>query len=66
MQPFTGTEGVQFGFENEADLMSSFDYYIPHEFIEIAVDQTNLYAQQEISKMPRRITKHSRSEALNQ
>jgi len=51
---------VQFAVENEADVMSYFDLYIPPELIEIVVDQTNLYAQQ-IAKMPRLVTKHSRS-----
>ena len=52
---------MQFAVENEADVMSYFDHYIPPELIEIVVDQTNLYAQQ-IAKMPRPITKHARSE----
>jgi len=42
--------------------MSHFDHYIPPELIEIVVDQTNLYAQQQIAKMPRPVTKHVRSE----
>jgi len=42
--------------------MSYFDHYIPPEIIEIVVDQTNLYAQQQIAKMPRPVTKHERSE----
>ena len=42
--------------------MSYFDHYVPPELIEIVVDQTNLYAQQQIAKMPRLITKHKRSE----
>jgi len=42
--------------------MSYFDHYIPPELIEIVVDQTNLYAQQQIAKMPRPVTKHARSE----
>jgi hypothetical protein len=42
--------------------MSCFDHYIPSELIEIVVDQTNIYAQQQIAKMPRPITKHARSE----
>jgi hypothetical protein len=53
---------VQFAVENEADVMIYFDHYIPPEIIEIVVDQTNLYAQQQIAKMPRPITKHARSE----
>jgi len=42
--------------------MSYFDHYIPPELIEIVVDQTNLYAQQQIAKMPRPTTKHTCSE----
>jgi len=53
---------VQFAVENEADVVSYFDHYIPLELIEIVVDQTNLYAQQQIVKIPRPITKHARSE----
>jgi len=53
---------VQFAVENEADVMSYFDHYIPPELIEIVVDQTNLYAQQQIAKTPRPLTKHARSE----
>jgi len=53
---------VQFAVENEADVMSYFDHYIPPELIETVVDQTNLYAQQQIAKMPRPVTKHARSE----
>ena len=53
---------MQFAVQNEADVMSYFDYYIPPEHNEIAVDQTNLYAQQQIVKMPRPITKHAHSD----
>jgi len=60
--PFIGNLGMQFAVENEADAMSYFDHYISPELIEIAVDQTNLYAQQQITKMTRPITKHARSE----
>jgi len=52
---------VQFAVENEADVMSYFDHYIPPEITEI-VDQTNLYAQQQIAKMPLPVTKHALSE----
>jgi len=45
-----------------ADVMSYFDHYIPPELTEIVVDQTNLYAQQQIEKMPRPITKQTHSE----
>ena len=48
--PFIGNPGVQFAVENEADVISYFDHYIPPELIEIVVDQTNLYAQQQIVK----------------
>ena len=41
--------------------MSYFDHYIPPELIEIVVDQTNLYAQQQIANMPRPVTIHARS-----
>jgi len=60
--PFIGNPGMQFAVENEADVMSYFDHYIPPEHIEIVVDQTNLYAQQQIVKMPCPITKHAHSE----
>jgi len=53
---------VQFADENEADVMSYFDHYIPPELTETVVDQTNLYAQQQIVKMPRPVTKHACSE----
>jgi len=55
--PFIGDPGVLFAVENEADVMSYFDHYIPPELIETVVDQTNLYAQQQIAKMPRPVTK---------
>ena len=51
--PFIGNLGVQFAVENEVDAMSYFDHYISPELTEIVVDQTNLYAQQQIAKMPR-------------
>jgi len=43
---FIDNPGVQFAVENEADVMSYFDHYIPPEHNEIIVDQTNSYAQQ--------------------
>ena len=55
--PFIGYPGVQFTVENQADVISYFDHYVPPELIEIAVEQTNLYAQQQIAKMPRPVTK---------
>ena len=60
--PFIGNPGVQFSVEDEVDVMSYFDHYITPELIEIVVEQTNLYAQQQIAKMPRPVTKHPRSE----
>ena len=57
-----GNPGMQFAVENEADVMSYFDHYTPSELIETVVDQTNLYAQQQIVKMPCPVTKHARSE----
>ena len=51
-----------FAVENEADVMSYCDHYIPPELIEIVVDRTNLYAQQQIEKMPRPFRKHAHSE----
>ena len=53
---------MQFAVENQADVMSYFDHHVPPELSEIVVDQTNLYAQQKITKMPRPVTKHARSE----
>ena len=45
--PFIDNPGVQFAVENEADVNSYFDHYIPPELTEIIVDQTNSYAQQQ-------------------
>ena len=59
--PFIGNLGVQFAVENQTDVMSYFDHYVPPELSEIVVDQTNLYAQQQIAKMPHPVTKHARS-----
>ena len=53
---------MQVAVENEADVMTYFDHYIPPELIEIVVEQTNLYAQQQIAKMPHPVTKHALSE----
>jgi len=53
---------VQFAVENQADVMSYIDHYVPPELNEIAVEQTNLYVQQQIAKMPRTVTKHVHSE----
>jgi len=60
--PFIGNPVVQFAVENEVVVLSYFDNYISPELIEIVVDQANLYAQQQIAKMPRPVTKHARSE----
>jgi len=59
---FIGNLGMQFAVENQADVMSYFDHYVPPELTEIAVDQAHLYAQQQIAKMPHPITKHACSE----
>ena len=48
--PFIDNLGVQFAVENQADVMSYFDHYVPPELTELVVDQTNLYAQQQIGK----------------
>jgi len=53
---------MQFAVENEGNVMSYFDHYIPPELIEIVVDEANVYARQQIAKMPHPITKHARSE----
>ena len=34
--PFIGNPGVQFAAENQADVMSYFDHYVPPELIEIS------------------------------
>jgi len=60
--PFIGNPGMQFAVDNEADVLSYFDHYIPPELVEIVVEHTNLYAQQQIAKMPRPVTKYARSE----
>ena len=39
--PFIGNPGVQFAVENQSDVMSYFDHYVPPELTEIVVDQTN-------------------------
>ena len=59
--PFIGNPGVKFAVENEADVMSYFDHYIPSELNETVVDPTNLYAQQQIENMPRPVTKYAHS-----
>ena len=39
---FIGNPDVQFAVENQADVMSYFDHYVPPELTETAVDHTNL------------------------
>ena len=39
---FIGNPGVKLAVENQADVMSYFDHYVPPELIENVVDQTNL------------------------
>jgi len=39
--PFIGNLGMQFAVENQADVISYFDHYVPPELTEIVVDQTN-------------------------
>ena len=53
---------MKFAVENQADVVSYFDNYVPPEFNEIAADHTNLSAQQQIAKMPLPFTKYARSE----
>ena len=53
---------MKFAVENQADVMSNFDHYVPPELNEIVVDQTNLQAQQQIVKLPHPVTKHECSE----
>jgi hypothetical protein len=47
-----GNPGVQFSIQNSTDVMGYIDNYITAELIETVVDQTNLYAQQQIVTMP--------------
>jgi hypothetical protein len=42
--------------------MEYIDNYITPELIQIVVNQTNLYAQQQIATMPRPVTKYAHSE----
>jgi hypothetical protein len=59
---FTGNPAVQFAVQNGTDMMEYVDNYITLELIQIVVNHTNLYAQQQIVTMPRPVTKHARSE----
>jgi hypothetical protein len=59
---FTGNPAVQFAVQNGTNMMKYVDNYITPELIQIVVNQTNLYAQQEIATVPRPVTKHARSE----
>jgi hypothetical protein len=59
---FTGNSAVQFAVQNGTDMMEYVDNYITPVLIQIVVNQTNLYAQQQITTVPQPITKHARSE----
>jgi hypothetical protein len=59
---FTGNPAVQFAVQNGTDMMEYVDNNITPELIQIVVNQTNLYAQQQIVTMPQPITKHAHSE----
>jgi hypothetical protein len=58
---FTGNPAVQFAVQNGTDMMEYVHNYITPELIQIVVNQTNLYAQQQIVTMSRPVTKHARS-----
>jgi hypothetical protein len=58
---FTGNPAVQFAVQNGTDMMEYVQNYITPELIQIAVNQTNLYTQQQLATMPRPVTKHARS-----
>jgi hypothetical protein len=62
---FTGNSAVQFAVQNGTDMMEYVDNYITPELIQILVNQTNLYAQQQIATVPRPITKHARVNNAN-
>ena len=49
---FTGNPAVQFAVQNGTDMMEYVDNYITPELIQIVVNQTNLYAQQQIATVP--------------
>jgi hypothetical protein len=53
---FTGNPAVQFAVQNGTDMMEYIDNYITLELIQIFVNQTNLYAQQQIATVPQPIT----------
>jgi hypothetical protein len=59
---FTGNPAVQFAVQNGPDMMEYVDNYITQELIQIVVNQTNLYAQQQITTVPRPVTKYAHSE----
>jgi hypothetical protein len=59
---FTGSPAIQFAVQNGTDMMEYVDNYITPELIQIVVNQTNLYAQQQIATIPRPVTKYARSE----
>jgi hypothetical protein len=60
--PFTGNPAVQFAVQNGKDMTEYVDNYSTPKLIQIVVNQTNLYAQQQIATMPRPVTKYARSE----
>jgi hypothetical protein len=49
---FTGNPALQFAVQNGTDMMDYVDNYITPELIQIVVNQTNLYAQQQIATVP--------------
>jgi hypothetical protein len=48
----TGSPAVQFAVQNGTDMMECVDNYFTPELIQIVVNQTNLYTQQQIATMP--------------
>jgi hypothetical protein len=59
---FTGNPAVQFAVQNGTDMLEYVANYITPELIQIVVNQTYLYTQQQIATMPRPVTKYARSE----
>jgi hypothetical protein len=49
---FTGNPAVQFAVQNGTDMMEYDDNYFTPELIQIVLNQTNLYTQQQITTMP--------------
>jgi hypothetical protein len=58
----SGNPAVQFAVQNGTDMTEYVDNYITPELIQIVVNQTNLYTQQQIATVPQPVTKHARSE----